>query len=71
MIRCWSCGTEHESPASSDAHNRDIEAAFARGYLDGYSDAEKHYTNTCTLCGVGGASASLCLECKGGIHLDR
>ena len=66
MIRCWSCGTEHESPAPIGADNRDIEAAYARGYLEGYSDAEKHYTNKCTLCGVGGTTASLCLECKKG-----
>jgi hypothetical protein len=43
---------------------------YAQGYLDGYSDAEKHYTNTCTLCGVGGASASLCLECKWRVPID-
>ena len=64
MIRCWNCGTEHESPAPIGADNRDIEAAYARGYLEGYSDAEKHYTNKCTLCGIGGTPASLCLECK-------
>ena len=38
MIRCWSCGTEHEYPASSDAHNREIEAAYAKGYAEGYKD---------------------------------
>jgi hypothetical protein len=64
MFRCWSCGTEHEYPAASAAPNREIEAAYAQGYLAGYSDAEKHYTNKCTLCGVGGTPASLCIECK-------
>jgi hypothetical protein len=38
---------------------------LAQGYLDGYSDAEKHYTNRCILCGTGGiASPSLCIPCK-------
>ena len=65
MFRCWNCGTEHEERASNDAHNREIQAAHAQGYLDGYSDAEKHYTNRCILCGTGGISSpSLCIPCK-------
>ena len=64
MIRCWSCGTEHESPAPIGASNRELEAEFARGYLEGYSDAEKHYTNLCTLCGTGGTISWLCNTCK-------
>jgi len=62
MIKC--CGEEHESPAPSGAHNREREAEFARGYLEGYSDAEKHYTNLCTLCGIGGTVSWLCITCK-------
>ena len=38
MIRCWSCGTEHESPAPIGASNREIEAAYEKGYADGYKD---------------------------------
>ena len=64
MIRCWFCGTEHESPAPIGASNRELEAEFARGYLEGYSDAEKHYTNKCTLCGTGGTVSWACNECK-------
>ena len=26
MYKCWSCGTEHESPAPSGASNRELEA---------------------------------------------
>ena len=37
---------------------------FARGYLEGYSDAEKHYKNLCTLCGIGGTVSWLCNTCK-------
>lgn len=64
MYRCWSCGTEHESTASNDAHNRELKAAIAQAYLEGYSDAEKHYTNKCILCGTGGTVSWLCNECK-------
>lgn len=42
-----------------------IHHAYKDGYLDGYSDAEKHYTNACTLCGTGGISSTwLCIPCK-------
>ena len=51
MYKCWNCGTEHESPASNDAHNRDVKAEYAKGYLDGYADAEKHYTQPTVSCG--------------------
>lgn len=65
MFRCWSCGTEHEIPAPKGASNREIQAAHAQGYSDGYADAEKHYTNRCILCGTGGiASPWLCIPCK-------
>lgn len=64
MIKCWSCGTEHESPASNDAHNRELQAEYSKGYLEGYTDAEKHYTNKCTLCGTGGIVSWLCNTCK-------
>jgi hypothetical protein len=39
---------------------------YARGYLDGYSDAEKHYTSVCDICGTPGIreTAKLCLECE-------
>jgi hypothetical protein len=65
MFKCWSCGTEHELPAPIGANHRDIKAEYSQGYLDGYSDAEKHYTNRCILCGTGGiTSPSLCISCK-------
>lgn len=41
------------------------DSEYLRGYLNGYSDAEKHYTNACTLCGTGGISSTwLCISCK-------
>ena len=72
MIRCWSCGTEHESPAPIGASNRDVAAeiidsyrlGYAKGREDGYSDAENHYKNLCTLCGTGGIISWLCNTCK-------
>ena len=39
-------------------------STYARGYLDGYTDAEKHYKNLCTLCGTGGIVSWLCITCK-------
>lgn len=41
-----------------------IHDAYAQGYLGGYTDAENHYTNLCTLCGTGGTVSWLCNECK-------
>ena len=37
MIRCWSCGTEHEYPAASAAPNRDVEAEIIESYRLGYA----------------------------------
>jgi hypothetical protein len=43
----------------------EIKAQYAKGYLDGYTDAEKHYTNRCINCGTGGISSPwLCIPCK-------
>ena len=74
MIRCWSCGTEHESPAPyGGAGNRDVAAeiidsyrlGYAKGREDGYSDAKNHYMNKCTLCGIEGTSSPwACTTCK-------
>jgi hypothetical protein len=59
--QCYHTKYEGCPPCIHDAY-RD---GLVKGYLDGYSDAEKHYTNKCTLCGIGGISSTLlCNECK-------
>jgi hypothetical protein len=60
---CWVCGEDHNDKPT-DISDPKIDAAYAKAYLDGYSDAEKHYTNKCTLCGTGGTVSWLCNECK-------
>ena len=41
------------------------ESEYAKGYLDGYTDAQTHYTKTCIICGTGGISSTwLCIPCK-------
>ena len=38
---------------------------YSQGYIEGYADAEKHYTNICIICGTGGTiSPLLCLKCR-------
>ena len=59
--KCYHTKYEGCSPCIHDAY-RD---GSAKGYLDGYTDAEKHYTNRCINCGTGGISSPwLCIPCK-------
>lgn len=56
MHKCWNCGTEHEDIAA--------DAAYNRGYSDGYKEAEKYYTNSCFSCGYAGEwSTWVCDDC--------
>jgi len=59
--QCYHTKYEGCPPCIHDAY-RD---GSAKGYLDGYTDAEKHYTNRCINCGTGGISSPwLCIPCK-------
>jgi hypothetical protein len=37
---------------------------YNKGYLDGYSDAEKEFMNPCLMCGYDEFSTYVCDECK-------
>ena len=62
-MHCWFCERYDFNEDQGDEVMSD-NPEYAQGYLEGYSDAEKHYTNKCILCGTGGTVSWLCNECK-------